>query len=117
MYMEIIEIRAREVLDSRGNPTIEVIVYAGRSQARACVPSGASTGKHEVLELRDKDKKRYHGKGVLKAVGNIKTVIASKIKGINKIFVFIHKIFFCNTSKFIHFFFTCWIIDPIYYSK
>src|SRR5260221_4456856 len=79
---EIVEIKAREILDSRGNPTVEVDVRL-RSGAlgRAAVPSGASTGVHEALELRDGDPRRYGGKGVLKAVGNVSGVIASKLKG------------------------------------
>ncbi|MCI0531327.1 MAG: phosphopyruvate hydratase [candidate division Zixibacteria bacterium] len=68
---------AREILDSRGNPTVEVeTTLDDGSHARAAVPSGASTGKHEALELRDGDKKRYHGKGVLKAVKNVNQTIA-----------------------------------------
>lgn len=84
MYLEIIDIRAREVLDSRGNPTVEAEVYLeDGSFGSAIVPSGASTGKHEALELRDGDKNRYMGKGVLKAVKNINEVIAPKIVGMN----------------------------------
>ncbi|MFN9662233.1 MAG: phosphopyruvate hydratase, partial [Akkermansiaceae bacterium] len=65
----IVEIRGREVIDSRGNPTVEVDVYLeGGAVGRAAVPSGASTGEHEAHELRDGDKNRYLGKGVLKAV-------------------------------------------------
>lgn len=76
------KIVAREVLDSRGNPTIEVDVWLeGGALGRAAVPSGASTGEHEAWELRDGDKKRYGGKGVLKAVENVNTAIASAIKG------------------------------------
>lgn len=83
MYNEIIDIRAREVLDSRGNPTVEVEVYLeDGTMASAIVPSGASTGKFEALELRDKDK-RYQGKGVLKAVKNVNETIAPKIIGMN----------------------------------
>ena len=68
---EIIEIQGREVLDSRGNPTVEVeVLLEDRGYGHAIVPSGASTGKHEALELRDKDPKRYGGKGVLTAVKN-----------------------------------------------
>jgi enolase len=74
------KIKAREVLDSRGNPTIEVDVVTAAGLSRAIVPSGASTGKHEALELRDKGK-RYHGKGVLKAVKNVNNVIAPKLIG------------------------------------
>jgi enolase len=78
----ISEIRAREILDSRGNPTIEVDVrLSGGAFGRAAVPSGASTGVHEALELRDGDPKRYGGKGVLKAVANVNREIAAKLKG------------------------------------
>jgi enolase len=77
---EIMRIKAREILDSRGNPTVEVDLFTKRGLSRASVPSGASTGKHEVLELRDKGK-RYLGKGVLKAVGNVNDVIAEKLVG------------------------------------
>ena len=80
--MKIVEIKAREILDSRGNPTVEVEVFlAGGARGRAAVPSGASTGEREALELRDGDKKRYLGRGVQKAVGNIREIIAPKIKG------------------------------------
>jgi len=72
---------AREVLDSRGNPTIEVEAQTEKHQASAIVPSGASTGTHEALELRDKDPKRYNGKGVLKAVENVNTIIDKKLVG------------------------------------
>jgi enolase len=79
---EIAEIKAREILDSRGNPTIEVDVrLASGAIGRAAVPSGASTGVHEALELRDGDAKRYGGKGVLKAVGNVTTKIAAALRG------------------------------------
>ena len=79
---EITEIKAREILDSRGNPTIEVDVrLSGGAVGRAAVPSGASTGVHEALELRDGDLKRYGGKGVLKAVGNVTTLIAPQVRG------------------------------------
>lgn len=75
---------AREILDSRGNPTVEVeVVLDNKAKAWASVPSGASTGSREALELRDGDKKRYGGKGVLKAVKNVNMVIAPKIKGMN----------------------------------
>ncbi|MDD4899448.1 MAG: phosphopyruvate hydratase [Candidatus Omnitrophica bacterium] len=74
---------ARQILDSRGNPTVEVdITLDNGILGRAAVPSGASTGEHEALELRDGDKTKYLGKGVLKAVNNVNTVIASKIKGL-----------------------------------
>src|SRR5580692_11206880 len=79
---EISEIKAREILDSRGNPTIEVDVrLAGGAMGRAAVPSGASTGVHEALELRDGDAKRYGGKGVRNAVGNVNTKIATALRG------------------------------------
>ncbi|MBU1809791.1 MAG: phosphopyruvate hydratase [Candidatus Omnitrophica bacterium] len=78
---KIKKIKAREILDSRGNPTIEVDVALDSGVwARAAVPSGASTGEHEAIELRDKDKKRFLGKGVLKAVDNVNLVIFPKIK-------------------------------------
>lgn len=78
----IADIKSREVLDSRGNPTIEVdVVLSDGSFGRAAVPSGASTGEHEALELRDGDKKRYSGKGVLKAVSNVELKIAPRLKG------------------------------------
>ena len=70
-------VNAIEILDSRGNPTVEVeVVLADGSFGRAAVPSGASTGVHEALELRDGDKDRYNGKGVLKAVDNVNEEIA-----------------------------------------
>ena len=76
------EIIAREVLDSRGNPTVEVDVRLESCDiGRAIVPSGASTGAHEALELRDGDKARYGGKGVLKAVENVNTTIAEALNG------------------------------------
>ena len=81
---EIISVHAREILDSRGNPTIEVEVeLASGAQGRAAVPSGASTGENEAIELRDGDKGRYLGKGVLKAVYNVNEVIAKEIVGMN----------------------------------
>jgi enolase len=70
----ILDIKAREILDSRGNPTVEVDLRTQRGVFRAAVPSGASTGIYEALELRDKDPKRYLGKGVLKAIENIEKV-------------------------------------------
>ena len=82
--MEIVKIFGREILDSRGNPTIEVdVTLASGVIGRAAVPSGASTGENEALELRDGDKKRYLGKGVLKAVENINTKIAPKLLGMS----------------------------------
>jgi enolase len=81
---KIEKVVAREILDSRGNPTIEVEVsLTGGAKARAGVPSGASTGAREAIELRDGDKKRFNGKGVLKAVQNVNGVINEKIKGLD----------------------------------
>lgn len=81
---QIISIHAREILDSRGNPTIEVdVLTASGYQGRAAVPSGASTGENEALELRDGDKSRYLGKGVLKAVHNVNNVIAEELIGMD----------------------------------
>jgi len=77
---KIKKIKAREILDSRGNPTVEVDVLTKKGLSRASVPSGASTGVHEALELRD-GKKRYHGKGVLKAVNNVNKIISKKLIG------------------------------------
>ena len=80
--MRIEKIKAREVLDSRGNPTVEVdCVLDNGVLGRSIVPSGASTGEHEALELRDGDKKRYLGKGVLRAVGNVNDIIAPAARG------------------------------------
>jgi enolase len=82
MNTSIATITAREIVDSRGNPTIEVDVrLASGAFGRAAVPSGASTGEHEAIELRDGDKKRYSGKGVLKAVANVKSKIAPALIG------------------------------------
>ena len=82
--MEIVKVVGREVLDSRGNPTVEVDVHlASGAFGRAAVPSGASTGENEAIELRDGDKKRYGGKGVLKAVDNVNNVIAPAILGMS----------------------------------
>lgn len=81
---QIVDVYGREVLDSRGNPTVEVEVYTeAGGKGRALVPSGASTGEHEAVELRDGDKKRYNGKGVLKAVDNVNEVIAPEIIGMD----------------------------------
>jgi enolase len=81
---QIVSVHAREILDSRGNPTIEVDVQtASGYQGRAAVPSGASTGENEALELRDGDKSRYLGKGVLKAVQNVNNVIAEEVMGMD----------------------------------
>jgi len=80
--MKIEKIHAREILDSRGNPTVEVeVTLENGVMGRAAVPSGASTGENEALELRDGDKERYLGKGVLKAVDNVNKVIAPELKG------------------------------------
>jgi len=92
---KIKKVMAREILDSRGNPTVEVdVVLDNGILSRAAVPSGASTGEKEALELRDGDKRRYMGKGVLKAVNNVNTIIASKIKGLSPDFEKIDKIMF-----------------------
>jgi len=80
---EITKIKAREVLDSRGNPTVEVDIVTKNGIFRAMTPSGASAGKHEALELRDKDKSRYFGKGTLKAVENVNKKIAPKLIGMD----------------------------------
>lgn len=82
-YEEITDVEAREVLDSRGNPTVEAQVYTEHCSASAIVPSGASTGAYEAVELRDNDKKRYMGKGVTKAVENINNQIADRLVGMN----------------------------------
>ncbi|MCK4516355.1 MAG: phosphopyruvate hydratase, partial [Spirochaetaceae bacterium] len=77
-------VEAREILDSRGNPTVEVdVVLVDGSFGRAAVPSGASTGEHEAVELRDGDKGRFKGKGVLKAVENVNSVIAAEVEGLD----------------------------------
>lgn len=82
--MRIEKITGREILDSRGNPTVEVdVLLESGVMGRASVPSGASTGEHEALELRDQDKNRYGGKGVLKAVKNVNEVIAPALKGMS----------------------------------
>lgn len=81
---QIVDVHAREILDSRGNPTIEVeVTLASGFIGRAAVPSGASTGENEAIELRDGDKKRYGGKGVLKAVENVNEVIAKEVIGMD----------------------------------
>lgn len=81
--MQIKAIKAREILDSRGNPTVEVDLTTEKGVFRSIVPSGASAGQHEALELRDKDEKRYLGKGTLTAVANINKIIAPKIIGMD----------------------------------
>jgi enolase len=80
---EVTAVLAREILDSRGNPTVEVEVQTHSGRGRAAVPSGASTGEHEALELRDDDKKRYAGKGVLKAVANVNQTLGPAIIGLD----------------------------------
>lgn len=82
LMFEITEVHAREILDSRGNPTVEVEIYAGEYMGRASVPSGASTGKREAVELRDGDE-RFHGKGVRKAIENIERKIAPRLIGMD----------------------------------
>ena len=83
-YLAIENIEAIEVLDSRGNPTVQVeIILEGGFTGRAMVPSGASTGSFEAVELRDGDKSRYLGKGVLKAVENVNTTIKKQVIGMN----------------------------------
>jgi enolase len=80
----IIDVHARQILDSRGNPTVEVeVLTENGALGRAAVPSGASTGTHEAIELRDNDKSKYMGKGVLKAVANVNDVIAKELQGID----------------------------------
>jgi enolase len=84
MSTKVTRVHARQILDSRGNPTVEADVYVGTSaRGRAAVPSGASTGEHEALELRDGDKSRYCGKGVLKAVDNVNTEISKAVAGLD----------------------------------
>ena len=81
---EIVAVTALEIMDSRGNPTVEAeVVLASGAKGLACAPSGASTGSREALELRDGDKARYLGKGVLTAVNNINTTLADTVKGLN----------------------------------
>ena len=78
----IYDIQAREIIDSRGNPTVEAeVVTASGARGRAAVPSGASTGEHEAVELRDDDPKRYGGKGVLKAVHNVNEILGPRLEG------------------------------------
>ena len=82
--MRIVQVTGREILDSRGNPTVEVeVILESGIKGVAAVPSGASTGENEALELRDGDKKRYGGKGVLKAVANVNDIIAPAIIGMS----------------------------------
>ena len=82
MSAKIKDVKARQIIDSRGNPTVEVdCILDNDTLARAAVPSGASTGEHEAIELRDNDKTKYLGKGVLKAVSNVNDIIANELKG------------------------------------
>ena len=82
--MAIAELKAREILDSRGNPTLEVdCILDSGALGRAAVPSGASTGEHEAVELRDGDKSRYGGKGVQRAVASVHDTIAPKLLGMD----------------------------------
>jgi enolase len=82
MGMAIKEIHGREILDSRGNPTVEAeVLLTDGSFGHAATPSGASTGAYEACELRDEDRKRYGGKGTLKAVGHVNDEIAAALKG------------------------------------
>ena len=84
MNSSIEKVYAREILDSRGNPTIEVDIYTKSGHlGRAAVPSGASTGEYEAIELRDMDSKRYLGKGVRKALNNINSIISEAIIGLD----------------------------------
>src|SRR5690349_20029517 len=82
--LTIEEVSAREILDSRGNPTVEVeVLLIGGARGITAVPSGASTGAHEAVELRDGDKKRYGGKGVLNAVANVNDLISEALVGLD----------------------------------
>merc|ERR1719310_1787891 len=83
MVSKICQIRAREIFDSRGNPTVEVDLCTQEALFRAAVPSGASTGIYEALELRDGDKSRLLGKGVLRAVANVNNIIAPALIGMD----------------------------------
>src|SRR4051812_43974216 len=86
MSATIVDIHAREILDSRGNPTVEAdVILSSGVMGRAAVPSGASTGEHEAMELRDNDKERYLGKGVLLAVQNVHDTIAPALEGADPI--------------------------------
>src|ERR1700739_3588537 len=84
MSTKIVKVHARQVIDSRGNPTVEAdVILEADVLGRAAVPSGASTGEHEALEMRDADKSKYLGKGVLKAVGNANTELAQAVTGLD----------------------------------
>lgn len=83
-FVSIASVKAREILDSRGNPTVEAdVILSNGDLFTAAVPSGASTGVYEALELRDKDPKRYNGKGVTKAVSNVNNIISPALKGMD----------------------------------
>src|SRR6202165_277217 len=82
MSTKIARVHGRQIIDSRGNPTVEAdVILEGGEMGRAAVPSGASTGEHEAIELRDGDKSRYLGKGVLKAVANVNGALARAVAG------------------------------------
>ena len=84
MSTKIARVHGRQIIDSRGNPTVEAdVILEGGALGRAAVPSGASTGEHEAIELRDGDKSRYLGKGVLKAVANVNGAIARAVTGLD----------------------------------
>ena len=84
MSTKIARVHGRHIIDSRGNPTVEAdVILEGGALGRAAVPSGASTGEHEAIELRDGDKSRYLGKGVLKAVANVNGEIARAVTGLD----------------------------------
>ena len=84
MSIAIAQVHARQIIDSRGNPTVEAdVILEGGAMGRAAVPSGASTGEHEAIELRDGDKSRYLGQGVTKAVANANGAIAAAVRGMN----------------------------------
>src|SRR5215204_1338618 len=82
---EILQVSAREILDSRGNPTVEAEVKTTDGSGRGAVPSGASTGEHEAIELRDGDKKRYLGRGVQTAVANVNQILGPAILGMDSL--------------------------------
>src|SRR5271168_5631553 len=84
MSTKIARIHGRQIIDSRGNPTVEAdVILEGGAMGRAAVPSGASTGEHEAVELRDGDKEHYLGKGVLNAVENVESNIAPELQGMD----------------------------------
>ena len=106
--MSIKLVKAREILDSRGNPTVEVDLITENGLFRSMVPSGASAGQHEALELRDEDNRRYLGKGTLKAVSNVNNIIAPKVK----LLLEVKKLFF-SIDLFDILFFNSWIYQSI----